>query len=365
LRVGVIGGGLAGLFSSFYLLYAGCEVDIYEEHDRPGYPKHCTGLVSEQTMKMLGRFANKCSDAFFNKIKLEIPGSGNITLHTFSKIVHLDRVCIEEGLAEAILGLGGRFFWRTKAILGGDSTIVAGGLTTRYDHIVVAEGIRREIFKKVYKGGDSAKKVFGINIVYKARNDLEGINVGFHPTLAPGFFYWIFPISDEEIIVGLGTSEPKTSLRATDVVLKKYGISNAKKIDSYGGWIGEGPILKRQLKKNLTFVGDAFGLQKPLTGGGIYPIVSSFTYKNSNSCSDAIAEIRYGTEKVASILRKQMPIAKVFHSSSFYYILYKIFRNLNGTEIRDDYKLIDYDRHDLSIQRIFLHLPLFLKEIKF
>jgi flavin-dependent dehydrogenase len=50
----VVGAGPAGSLAARRLAEKKYEVLVLEEHESPGVPQHCTGLVSEETLKMSG-----------------------------------------------------------------------------------------------------------------------------------------------------------------------------------------------------------------------------------------------------------------------------------------------------------------------
>jgi len=363
LEIGTIGGGLAGLFTTLKLLNSGCEAEVFEEHRSIGYPKHCTGLVSESTLKMLGFEGKKCADAFFNEIEFVFPGKGSILFRPKYRIAHLDRVCLERSIAEAVLEKGGKINLGKRAVLSGDRVIKAGESSKTFDHILVAEGVRMSISGKLLSKLKRSKKIFGLNMVIRAKNDLEGITVGFEPNIAPGFFYWLLPLSDEKVLVGVGTEKPKFAEKSLEAVMRIHGIRYVWIEEKYGGWIGLGPPAARQRIASITFIGDSFGLQKPLTGGGIYPIAKSAALIGGRECQEAIIQLRKNTEEVSRELRRQLKLAKFAHSRSFYYITGKFLMKVGGIELKDDEGLIDYDRHELIIRNVFFNFADFIKEV--
>ncbi|MEM0197639.1 MAG: NAD(P)/FAD-dependent oxidoreductase [Fervidicoccaceae archaeon] len=364
MKVGIIGGGISGILSAIKLLKAGCDVFLYEEHQSIGYPKHCTGLISERTQKELEYAGKKCTDSFYSSINFEIPFEGRLKLFSKYKIVHLDRACLERELFHLFEDLGGKAFLGKKATLDGRNHIIAGGHSAYFDHVIVAEGIRREISKKFLKYLKNEQKVFGLNVVYRAKHELEGITVGFHPSIAKGFFYWIFPTAENTVIVGAGTSNPRNLNNSISLLTKVYNLNTPIEIERYGGWISTGPPPKRQEIRDITFIGDAFGMQKPITGGGIFPITYALKGVEEKSCVSSIEVLRENSIKITNLLKKQLPIAKIAHSESFYTLARKIIGTFNGLEIVDEQGLFDYDRHETIFPYILLHFFDFLREIK-
>ncbi|MGC9114495.1 MAG: hypothetical protein ACP5HH_00565 [Fervidicoccaceae archaeon] len=364
MKIATIGGGLSGLFSSLKLAKYGCDMDLYEEHEQIGYPKHCTGLVSENTLKMLGDFGKACNDVSFNSIKFEFFGKGEIVFRPIYRIAHLDRVCLEKRIAQAFVEAGGRINLGRKATLVDKNHILVKDQLLRYDHILVAEGIRMTYSKMYLDELKKVKKIFGINVIYRAKNELDAIRVGFHPNIAEGFFYWIFPLSDETIEVGLGTEKPEHIEASLKTILRTHRFYNVKEVERYGGLIGVGPSASKQRIDSLTFLGDAFGLQKPLSGGGIYPIVKSTIDVKGKNCEESLLKLRKNTENISKELRKQLMTARLIQSNFFPFFGRTITGILGKVEIRDIEGLFDYDRHDLILPNLLLKIGKFAKEFK-
>lgn len=361
--IATIGGGIAGLFSSLKLTNSHCNVDIYEEHDKIGYPKHCTGLISESTLNMLGEIGRECAATYFSSISFDFFGKEKVLLMPKYKVVHLDRVCLERKIAEAILDAGGRIYLGKKASLAGNRNVKLGEDIHQYDHVIIAEGIRMKISRVYLDELKLVKKIFGLNVVVQAKNNLEEIKVGFHPKIAKGFFYWIFPLSNEKILVGLGTKEPFSINTSIKKILEIYGINAWKEIERYGGWIGLGPPASRQNVNSITFLGDSFGLQKPLTGGGIYPIVKSASNIEGKNCEESLKLLRKNTVIVSRELRNQVMIGRLIQSNWFPQLV-RFITPLNRIEIKDTEGIFDYDRHELILPNLLFKIKHLKKELK-
>ncbi|MEM3990218.1 MAG: NAD(P)-binding protein, partial [Desulfurococcaceae archaeon] len=104
--VSIVGGGVAGL-SLAALLGRGVDVKLFEEHRVVGYPKHCTGVISSETLKL------------FKDILFEPPtlaSSREVEIHAGSKsmsinlsknpIYVVDRQLFEEKLLDSALNAG-------------------------------------------------------------------------------------------------------------------------------------------------------------------------------------------------------------------------------------------------------------------
>jgi len=276
-QVLIIGAGPSGLIAAREASQNGADVLVLEEHVEIGRPCHCAGLLSLSGMEKLGVPANeafvqnKVRGAFFFspsglsfKIERRRPVACAVDRVLFDKF--LAHHAVKSG-AEIKLGLAAR-----NVHIKRDGILVKTEENTfKADVIVDAEGASSRIVKAAgLEPLDPSRLLPGLQL------DLIGVNVDpdyveIHVgrRIAPSFFAWVIPLSEESVRVGLGCkgANPKDLLdsfierRFKD---EKYEVLTARS----GMIIVSGPI-KRTFTNRLLVVGDAAGQVKPTTGGGV------------------------------------------------------------------------------------------------
>lgn len=94
----VVGAGFSGLSTARFLASRGCPTSLLEEHGRVGFPKHCTGIVSQDTLEAIGGPATRCYLHRYDAIVVEGSRGNSFTVEKRGIAHILDRVCLEEEL---------------------------------------------------------------------------------------------------------------------------------------------------------------------------------------------------------------------------------------------------------------------------
>ena len=101
-------------------------------------------------------------------------------------------------------------------------------------------------------------------------NDIEGIQVFLGKQNVPGSFAWLVPTHEQNALIGMFTrSRLQGHMSQLIRELSKDGIVDAV-IKSHSQWGIPAAPIGRTFSDRLLVVGDAAGLVKPTTGGGIY-----------------------------------------------------------------------------------------------
>jgi digeranylgeranylglycerophospholipid reductase len=350
MKIAIIGGGPAGLLTSYYLAVNGCETTVFEEHTKIGYPKHCTGLVTARSIAKVPIDTKECIEKKFGK--LIIHGQGReafeISIPTVAKI---DRVCFEEKIyAEAVnqktrFRLGARIDTKRK----GDE-IKLLNVMEDVDFIIDARG-----FEAAIKNSEkvSKNKLVGINLIIKGKTSIDdnAIHVFFDNKITPSFFAWLVPINEHEVLIGGGFKNSPTQEEIMRYFHRKgFLINHGQIADKYGGVILRGPPISDFHGKNWLAIGDAISMVKPITGGGLYPIISSIPFKYNNGiCDEALIRLKTGIRDILEKLRKQYLLSKFIHKRIFSYAL-DAFIPLIKMVLGVFY--LDYDEHDKLISQL-------------
>lgn len=279
MKVGIIGGGFSGLLSASKLIKY-VDVDVYEEHYTIGYPRHCTGLVSEYVVNYLrGVVDPHILNSFKRYLVVHTLRPRNpIELRFRGRVYLVDRPRMEEELATVIQAHGGVLKLGSKItsirINQRPSLLTNYGRMT-YDLVVIAEGARN-IISRSLRLCNYVDYLIGSQVVVRCPNSLDSPYVLFGDDVSREFFGWIVPVDEKHLIVGLA-DKSNVGLRLR-YLLEKYLklIGGRSSSDLYvtkvfGGLI---PISKpcQPVSDNFIGLGDAISSTKPISGGGIYSI---------------------------------------------------------------------------------------------
>ena len=272
----VVGGGPGGLHAARRLAAGGANVTVLEEHDACGTPVHCTGILARDAFDEFGlsraSILNELTTARF------VSPQGADVVHRTRAVeaVVIDRgrfdqqLATEAGCAGAHVRLGARV--RAVTIAPDRVTVdVAGGATVEARACVLATGGRYALHRPLGLGLPD-------HYLHTAQRELPAahpgvVEVHFGRGLAPGGFGWVVPVwrGDRSFArVGVMAEQlaPAHFARMLERVASRWGLQ----------WDGEAPRQKilplssiaRTYRERLLVVGDAAGLVKPTTGGGIY-----------------------------------------------------------------------------------------------
>ena len=268
--VTIVGGGPAGSLAAADLA-RDHDVLVLEEHESSGRPVQCAGLISDEVIRMSGVRPDILNT--LHGAEVVFPDGRSVTVRSdWPKARVVDRSDLDSRMADAAMAAGAEYSYSEKYISHtvGDHVVVTtsdGGHTTR--SIVGADGHSSKVAMSL---GDNGPREYirGIQAdvaVTAPHQDLFRIHLG--SRYAPGFFTWEIPCGDFTR-VGLCTSwsagPPMQYLRR---LLADNGY-DFRVITMYSGKI---PVGGRRTTygDRCLLTGDAAGLVKPISGGGLYP----------------------------------------------------------------------------------------------
>lgn len=261
----MVGGGPAGSLAAIML---GKEHDVVvaEEHQTPGFPVQCAGLISKDCFTAYSRYC-KIKRAVDNRIKGAFffsPDGNFVEARGEAYVVErkmLDSMLFNRAsdFAETLVKLRVRFEGRSA---------YAGNRRVDADRIIGADGVNSVTAK--YFGFERPELFLAVQI--EARFDPideNYVELYFGNDYSRGFFAYAVPLGDTARIGVVSKTDPLACLRR---VIEKHP-STSKRIK--GGVIelnvGAVPIgLVDFVKENVALIGDSAGMVKPYTGGGLY-----------------------------------------------------------------------------------------------
>ena len=281
LDVLIVGGGPGGLFLAARLAAQGVRTVVCEEHSRVGDPVHCTGVLSSDSF---GRFDLPTTATLnqLSEVRFVSPGGIPVDYATDSPIATvIDRPAFDRALAERAVAAG--------AELRAGARVSALDIDASGVHATVgAEAVEARLAVLACGATYAFQRRFGFGLprtyLHTAQRELPAaamasVELHFGRDIAPGGFAWAVPVvRPEGFYVRIGVMAARDALgcyaRILERVGDRWGVSNRElpprqKILPLGA-------IGRTYGDRLLAIGDAAGLVKPTTGGGIhYSIVSA------------------------------------------------------------------------------------------
>lgn len=277
----IVGGGPAGLFLAARLAAQGVRTLVCEEHQTVGDPVHCTGVLSADSFPQF----NLPTDATLNTLttaRFVSPGGIAVEYSTPTPLaIVIDRPVFDRALAFRAVAAGAEVRSGTRV-----ATIDIGPSGVRA--IAGRDMIEARLAVLACGASYAFQRRFGLGLprtyLHSAQRELPvtrtaSLEMHFGQDAAPSGFAWSVPVSRPDgphVRVGVMTSSDAVGFyrRMVDRVADRWGVRGGdlpprQKILPLGA-------IERTYGDRLLAVGDAAGLVKPTTGGGIhYSILSA------------------------------------------------------------------------------------------
>jgi digeranylgeranylglycerophospholipid reductase len=275
--VAVIGGGPAGLIAARHLASRGHDVIVLEEHEEIGVPVHCTGLLGADAFTELD--LPRASVLTTVNAARFVAADGTTVLmdadHVRASIV--DRAGFDQSLAAAARACGAeiRTGVRVRSV-----SVDSDRVTVTGDDAAAGWSARACVLACGASYRFNRALGLGVPHTYAQSAQLEvpfsgpdHIEVHLARETAPGGFAWVVPFARGERRfnrVGMMCDSSAASRFTT------FAGDLKRRFDAGGDW--PAPRLKvlplapvaRTYATRVLAVGDAAGMVKPTTGGGIY-----------------------------------------------------------------------------------------------
>jgi len=266
----VAGAGPAGSTAARVCAEAGLRTLCIEEHATIGYPVQCAGLLSAAAFhecRVSHRsILNTVSGAKF------IPSTGDpLVIDAGRPMAHVvDRGILDAEMAAAAAGAGAEFRLKTSVVSMEGNRATTKGPGGReeieFSLLIAADGVRSSIARRLGLGR-AEFLLGGLQAEVLCPTDPRFVEI--HPHASPEFFGWVIPAGNGRARVGLcGEGDLRQRLRD---LLRPFG---GGVLHLVSGALPLG-VIGRTYGPRTLVVGDAAGMVKPTSGGGIYTGVRS------------------------------------------------------------------------------------------
>ncbi|MFZ2390253.1 MAG: NAD(P)-binding protein [Minisyncoccales bacterium] len=255
LKVAVVGGGVMGLYISWKLSEAGHEVSLFDKKKEDTLGKKCCSALVSEKIKQFIPLTDECIENKISSCVINFP-KGKVKLNFNPQHLALNR----ETLINILLDLNKKA--GTRIILGQEIKKVPQG----FDRIIGCDGAFSVIRRSLNLPDPKIKN--GVQ-AYSLMKNNSNITETFTDSNIFGFC-WKIPKGDKIEYGAIGNqSEVK---KKVDKILEIKGVER----DSFSAaavpcpqfsLFNAGLIFPKE--KDITLCGDAMGLTKPWSGGGI------------------------------------------------------------------------------------------------
>jgi geranylgeranyl reductase family protein len=303
----IVGGGPGGLFAAERLARAGVHAIVCEEHGIVGDPVHCTGILAAESFEQF----DLPRDVILNTLtaaRFVSPSGITVRHETATPLAAvIDRSAFDRSLARRAVAAGAEIRPGARVTaLEFESTCVRAA--------VGSEWLRARLVILACGANYAFQRRLGLGIpklyLQTAQRELPAERLGdvelhFGRGLAPRGFAWAVPVDRPDgACVRIGIMAEADALggywRMVERMRGRLGIASddarpRQKILPLGA-------IDRTVGDRLMAIGDAAGLVKPTTGGGIYYSVLSAALA-TDVASDALRRDRLDAATLAAYER--------------------------------------------------------------
>ncbi len=305
----IIGAGPAGLYAGFRLAQRGLRVVVLEEHAVVGDPVHCTGVLAREAFDQF----DLPTDVILNELttaRFFSPTGRDIVYRTGTiEAVAIDRAAFDAWLAKRARRAGVRLKLGTRV-----TGVTREPLGVRVE-VASQSPVRARVCILACGGRYAFHRQLGLQIptlfLHTAQREVPVSHLGdvelhFGAEVAPQGFAWAVPVwRDGQAWARLGVMSAKQAPTYFDRLVSRVGERWGVQDTTGSPRLKILPLTRiaRTYGERLVVVGDAAGLVKPTTGGGIYYSLLSASLA-ADVLVDSLAEQDLSAERLAEYERR-------------------------------------------------------------
>lgn len=320
----IVGAGPTGGRTATHLASLGHNVLMLEEHTEIGRPFQCAGLVTPKAMQEVGLFDSVLEEV--DGARIHGPSGTLVPVGTDGKLrtyvvcrKKFDQGVVQQGMQ------AGATLWLDSRPLG--AVVKEEGVLLN----VESQGQEIELTCKLLIGCDGAhswtRRHFKMGRPKEMMIGFQAEVLGYDGNprwldmysgseIAPGFFAWVIPSGFGSHRIGVWSTPERLEGRSVEQCyedlknhpLWKERFENVHEIARFCGPIPSG-MVKKTVRDRVLLLGDAAGMAKPTTGGGIGPGFQQISGILSR-LSDAILSDNLSEKALTKITSKHFKLMK-------------------------------------------------------
>ena len=282
----IVGAGPTGGRAATHLASLGHSVLMLEEHSEIGRPFQCAGLVTPKALHEVGLYDSVLEE--IDGARIHGPG-GNLVPVGTDGTLRTYVVCrkkFDQGVVQQAMEAGASL-WLNSQPRSAETT--PEGVTLEIE----SNGKEMQLKCKLLIGCDGAhswtRRYFKMGRPKEMMIGFQAEVLGYKGTdrwldmysgseIAPGFFAWVIPSGFGSHRIGIWSTPERLNGRSVEQCyddllqhpLWKDRFHDIKEIARFCGPIPSG-MVKKTVGNRIMLLGDAAGMAKPTTGGGIGP----------------------------------------------------------------------------------------------